>query len=209
MTLYDITRPVTPALAGWPGDTRYSTKRVLDIAGGDAVNVSALRLSTHLGSHADAPAHFLNDGETIDQLPLEPFLGPALVADFSDVDGALTPAHLARLDLEGVQRLLIRTHCSTLPDAVWPERIVYPTVAAIELLGRQGLRLFGTDCPSVDPLDSKTLDAHHALHAHDIAILEGLWLKHAPLGRCELIAPPIKLDGDGAPVRALLRVDNA
>lgn len=74
-------------------------------------------------------------------------------------------------------------------------------------MGRQGVRLFGTDCPSVDPLDSKTLDAHHALYAWGISILEGLWLKHAPLGNCELIALPIKLDGDGAPVRALLRVE--
>lgn len=127
MELYDITRRITPALAGWPGDTRYSAKRVLDIAGGDSVNVSALTFSSHLGTHADAPAHFLPDGETIDRLPLEPFLGPALVADFSDVDGALTPAHLARLKLEGIRRLLIRTRCSELPDAVWPERIVYPT----------------------------------------------------------------------------------
>jgi len=204
--LYDITRPITPAMAGWPGDTRYSAKRVMDITRGDSVNVSAVALSTHLGTHADAPCHFMNDGDTVDQLPLEPFLGPAVVADFSDVEGALTPAHLARLSLEGVRRLLIRTHCSEFPDAVWPEHIVYPTVEAVVLFGHYGFKLFGMDCPSVDLLDSKTLDAHHALYACGISILEGLWLKNAPLGDCELIALPIKLDGDGAPVRALLRV---
>lgn len=205
MKLYDISRPITPALAVWPGDTSYSTRPVLRISNGDSVNLTTLTLSAHTGTHADAPYHFLEEGRKINQVRLEAYLGAAHVADFSDVSGPLTLAHLERVRLAEVERLLIRTRCSELPDAQWPEDIVFPTVETARFLASQGVKLFGTDCPSVDPLDSKTLDAHKALHAGGIAILEGLLLKGVAPGRYELIALPLKLDGDGSPVRALLR----
>lgn len=205
MRLYDITRPITPALAVWPGDTPYSARPVLQISKGDSVNLTTLTLSAHTGTHADAPYHFLDSGGKINQVPLEPYLGPAHVADFSDLVGPLTPAHLERAQLGRLERLLIRTRCSRLADERWPEEIVYPTVETAQWLASRGVRLFGTDCPSVDPLDSKTLSAHKALHEGGIAILEGLWLKGVPPGPYELIALPLALDGDGSPVRALLR----
>ncbi|HEY5596776.1 MAG TPA: arylformamidase [Candidatus Bipolaricaulota bacterium] len=205
MKLYDISRPITPALAVWPGDTSYSARPVLQITKGDSVNLTTLTLSAHTGTHADAAYHFLEKGSKINQVRLEAYLGFAHVVDFSDVTGPLTPAHLERARLAEVERLLIRTRCSALADDQWPAEIVYPTVETAQWLASCGVKLFGTDCPSVDPLDSKTLDAHKALHAGGIAILEGLLLKDVPPGRYELIALPLALDGDGSPVRALLR----
>lgn len=206
MKLYDISRPITPTLAVWPGDTAYSAQPVLQISKGHSVNLTTLTLSAHTGTHADAPYHFLESGNKIRQAPLAAYIGAAHVVDFTDVTGPLTPAHLARARLAEIERLLIRTRCSALADAQWPEEIVYPTVETARLLASCGVKLFGTDCPSVDPLDSKTLDAHKALYAGGICILEGLLLKDVPPGRYELIALPLALDGDGSPVRALLRV---
>ena len=203
--LYDVTRPLSPDLAGWPGDVRCNLATTLAIARGDAVNVSALSLSTHLGTHADAPRHFDEGGATAERLPLAAFLGPATLVDFSHLDGPLTPDHLDGIELGRVQRLLVRTPASALPDGVWPQKIVCPTAAAARRLAEAGLLLFGTDAPSVDPLDSKTLDAHHALHAGGVAILEGLQLRDVPPGDYELIALPLKLAADGAPARAVLR----
>ena len=73
-------------------------------------------------------------------------------------------------------------------------------------LADRGVRLIGVDLPSVDPLDSKTLDVHHALGRRGIIIVEGLWLADVPTGRYELIALPLRIVGaDGSPMRAVLR----
>lgn len=202
--LYDITRPLTPYLAGWPGDTRFSARWVMRMAHGDSVNVSALTLSAHLGAHADAPYHFAEDGPRLDELPLDAYLGPAQVVEL-DLFGPILPEHLAHLDLTAVERLLVKTPASFRPDDRWDDDFVYLAVETAELLGRAGVRLFGTDAPSVDFAASKTLDAHHALRRGNVAILEGLMLAHVPPGRYELIALPLKVALDGGPVRAVLR----
>jgi len=206
LTLIDITRPITPELAVWPGDTPYRSKPVLQIANGHAVNLSTLTLSAHTGTHADAPYHFLEEGATIDRVPLDAYVGPATVVDLRAVRGAIRPEHLEGVDLDKIERLLIRTHASDLPHDQWTDEIAYPAPETARLLGKRGLKLFGTDAPSVDPVDSKALAAHKALWEGGVVNLEGLWLRDVPPGRYELIALPLKLDGDGSPVRAVLRV---
>jgi arylformamidase len=68
------------------------------------------------------------------------------------------------------------------------------------------VRLIGTDAASLDPEQSKTLDAHQAVKAADMRILEGLVLDDVPPGWYELIALPLCIVGaDASPVRAILR----
>ena len=205
MQIYDITRPITPELAVWPGDTPYSHVWVMRLDQGDSVNVSTLTLSAHTGTHADAPYHYAEGGAKVGELPLDAYIGPATVIHLEHT-GPILPEHLAGVELARVQRLLVRTVASTRGDADWSEDIAYPTPATIDLLARHGVRLFGTDAPSVDPIDSKTLDAHHALHRHGMVNLENLLLRDVPPGEYELIALPLKLPlVDGSPVRAILR----
>jgi arylformamidase len=202
--LYDITRPITPRLAGWPGDTPFSAHWVMRIADGASVNVSALTLSAHLGTHADAPYHFAEDSPRLDEMPLDAYLGPAQVVEL-DVLGPISPEHLVHLELAAIQRLLVKTPASQRPDDRWDDDFAHLAVETAELLALAGVRLFGTDAPSVDFATSKTLDAHHALRRGNVAILEGLMLAHVPPGRYELIALPLKVALDGGPVRAVLR----
>ena len=112
---------------------------------------------------------------------------------------------LRELDVRKTPRILFRT--DSWPDpGQFPDRIPVMARDLPDWLGQRGAMLVGLDLPSVDALDSKTLDNHHALGRNRIAILEGLWLDHVPGGRYELIAPPLKITGaDGSPVRALLR----
>jgi arylformamidase len=206
--IYDITRTVTPEIAVWPGDTPYATRYVARIPAGDAVNVSAITLSAHTGTHVDAHFHYAEEGERLHEMPLDPYLGPATVLDLSDAlpqGGPIQPQHLATVDFEQVSRLLIKSRASLRPDHEWDEAFVYLSVAAAQLLVAKGLRLFGTDAPSVDPQDSKSMDAHRALFTGRVAILETLQLRDVPPGVYELIALPLKLDNDGSPVRAILR----
>lgn len=204
MKLYDITRPVTPWLAAWPGDAPYSHSWVMRLDQGNSINLSTLNLSAHTGTHADAPYHFDEAGIRIGEMPLDHYLGPATVVEL-DVQGEVQPKHLAHLDLNGIERLLVKSSASLRPDEEWEEAFIYLAPATARLLGEHEICLFGTDAPSVDPQESKTLDAHRALHQGGVAILEMLQLRDVPPGEYELIALPLKLDVDGSPVRAILR----
>ena len=199
--LIDISRPLAATTAGWPGDVPYRYTLGWSQAAGSSVNVGAVETSVHAGTHCDAPFHYAAAGATADRLPLDAFLGPCRVVE-------VPPGcddWLALVGAVDAPRVVFRT--GGWPDSArFPDRIptIRPDHAAA--LAAAGLRLFGVDLPSVDPLDSKTLDVHHALGRYGVAILEGLWLDGVPAGRYELIALPLPLVGaDGSPVRAVLR----
>ncbi len=202
MRLIDITPAVSPALEGWPGDTRFAVAPRWSQARGDSCTVARVTLSSHLGAHADAPLHFRAGGADAAALPLDRYLGPVRVVQCPG-SRAIGPAEAERA--AGAERVLYRV----LPEG--GERAFPATFAALTPDGARalvglGLKLFGTDAPSVDAVDSKTLDAHHALDRGGVAILEGLALAGVPAGDYELIALPLKWqDVDAAPVRAVLR----
>lgn len=204
MKLYDISRTVTPAMAPWPGDTPYSHRWVMRMDAGDAVNVSTLTMSAHTGAHVDSPYHYAEEGMTLAEMPLDIYIGPATVIEIN-TRGEILPKHFDGVALAKIERLLIKTPASQRPNDVWWNEFAHLSPAAAELLGRNGLRLFGTDAPSVDPVDSKTMDAHRMLYRYNVAILENALLLHVPPGEYELIALPLKIPTDGSPVRAVLR----
>ena len=207
MKIFDITRPINPTLAVWPGDTPFSAQTVLDMRQGDSVNLTTLTLSSHTGTHADAPYHFLVDGPPIDQVPLAAYIGPVTVVTVEKAEGPLTPADFPNLDLSRIERLLVHSTASAKPLDEFPADIVYPSPELADWLGRRGVVLFGSDGPSMDDINSKPLPGHNALRRNGIAILEGLLLTGVPDGEYELIALPLNLQRiDGSPVRAILRV---
>jgi arylformamidase len=201
MELYDISRPLSPATAQWPGDTPTSIKRLLSITGGANINLSTITASVHNGTHADAPLHFDAAAPAIEALDLAVYVGPCLVIDvrgYSVVPAGVFPRALP-------PRVLLKT--DTWSDSTrFPERFTVLAEEAPAALGERGVKLIGVDVPSVDLPDSKTLPVHHALHAAGIHILESLDLSGVLSGEYELIALPILIPGsDGAFVRAALR----
>jgi arylformamidase len=204
VALYDVTLPVSMALAGWPGDAPYRFAWTCTKAGGASVNVGQMSCSIHTGTHVDAPYHFDDQGVTAEQLPLNAFLGPARVVDVTG-RALVRRADLSRVDLKQTPRLILRTG-SWKDHGHFPKSIPVLEEDVPAWLAEQGVILLGLDVPSVDVLDSKTLPVHHALGRHGIAILESLDLSGVPEGIYELIALPLKLVGaDGSPVRAVLR----
>ena len=204
--LYDISRTIAPSLAVWPGDVPYSYQHALRKRDGASVNLTTLTLSAHTGSHADAPYHYRDADAHPADLPLDPYVGPAHVVTIARRAGGILPADLAAHDLTGLQRLLIHTWVSDLPDDRWPEDFPHPTPELVDWLAARGAVLLGLDCPSVDRFDSQDLPCHHRLRAQGIATLETLVLAGVPDGLYELIALPLKLAGAcGSPVRAVLR----
>ncbi|MFN8418562.1 MAG: cyclase family protein [Anaerolineae bacterium] len=203
--IYDITRTVSPSLAVWPGDAPFSFQQILDKKSGNSVNLTTLTMSAHVGSHADAPWHYDDDGEHPDQMPLEKYVGAAHVITIERREGGIIPADFDGHDLSGMQRLLIHTWVSDLPDSQWPHDFPYPTVELIDWLSLKGVVLLGVDMPSVDRFDDEQLPCHHRLYHHRIVNLETLNLKDVPDGVYQLIALPLKLQSVCAsPVRAVL-----
>jgi arylformamidase len=136
-------------------------------------------------------------------LPLDAYLGKAVVVDAAG-SAELTPNTVADVKLRKAHRILFRTRASV--DAgEFPSAFAAITPELAELLVKKGIRLVGTDAPSVDPADSKTLDAHRILVDGGVAILENLMLSEVEAGKYTLIALPLKLeDADSSPVRAVL-----
>jgi len=202
--LLDISRPLVAGTPTWPGDTPFTYEVNWPKSSSGSVNVGKLTMSIHTGTHVDAPFHFDDDGRRMLHLDIDLYVGMARVVELLDKP-SIGADDLADFDLEGVSRLLIRTGSWSDPER-FPAEICYLRPDLPAFLAEKGIRLIGVDVPSVDPLDSKELLAHHGLHQHDIHILEGLLLDHVQPGDYELIALPLPLaDADGSPVRAVLR----
>ena len=207
MTIIDISPPLSAITPVWPGDTPFSSERTWILDGDCPVNVSKLTMTTHFGAHADAPLHFSDDGAPIDEAPLESYIGLCTVIDARGVRNLLTADELARLiGKRSLQPRVLFRFFDQAPQSAWPQEFPAIGADAVHWLADRGAILVGVDTPSLDPQHSKLMDAHHAVGARNLRILEGLVLDHVHEGDYELIAPPLKLAGlDAAPVRAVLR----
>jgi arylformamidase len=202
--VWDISQRLHPGLPVWPGDTVFAARPRWTHGGGSPVNVATIELSTHSGAHADAPLHYDPAGLAIDQVSLEPYLGPARLVDARGQGDAIAESFVEENWSPGVSRMLFRTF-DRFPADQWPAHFTAVSAGAIAALAARKVILIGIDSPSLDPETSKTMDAHRAMPS-DMRILEGLVLDQVPPGDYELIALPLALAGlDASPVRAVLR----
>ncbi len=187
----------------WPGDPAFERDSLTEVSAGDATNLSTIRMSLHTGTHVDAPRHVFENGAGVDEIRLEGCLGRTRLATIS------TRGKIGSRDLEPVletapERLLLK--CLPAPDlSSFQKDYRYLDDDAARLLINSGVKLFGTDAPSVDPVESRDLPVHHLLLEGGVIILENLWLRDVPDGEYELVALPLRIAGaDGSPLRAVL-----
>lgn len=200
----DITQPFRNTIATWPGDTPFQFQVAFSKKETGSVNIGRFSTSVHTGTHADAPYHFDDTAPTIEQLDINVFIGEALVIDFSN-NKEICSDDVKSINFHGVKRVLFKLH-SDVDIENFPERVpvIHPDI--VPILKEKGVILMGVDCPSVDPLDSKSLETHHALYHHGIHIIENLLLKDITPGLYEFVGLPLKIEGaDGAPVRAVIK----
>lgn len=203
--LIDISPLIDASIAVWPGDTPFARNVSSDMSSGANLTLSDVRTTLHVGAHADAPSHYVASGADIAARRLELYIGQCVVVHVNVERGErIRPADLAGKAITA-PRVLFRTN--TFPDPRnWNDDFASLSPELIDVLHDRGVVLVGIDTPSVDPFDSKALEAHNALAAYDMANLEGLVLGHVAEGEYELIAPPLKIRGaDASPVRAVLR----
>ena len=200
----DISQPLHNGIAEWPGDTpfTYEVRFIEEFTG--SVNIGKLTTSTHMGTHIDAPFHYDDEGAKVDELPIDVYIGKARVIDVTGLE-SVGRSDLEAIDFGGASRILLKTGSRPSPD-VFPDTYTVLRADIGPLLQERGVKLIGVDTPSVDPEPSKTLDAHHSLHANGVLILENIVLDEVEPGDYELIALPLPLQGaDGSPVRAVVR----
>jgi arylformamidase len=211
MQIFDISRALSNDLAPWPGDTAFHFELKSKMADGAMVNVGAVRMGLHNGSHADAVFHFEENGATIDRMPLETYLGDAVVVDLTRQFQGSRIGQISVADLESCSDALSAAPRLLLKTGVWSDSKTFPEwIPAIapdvpEWLRARKVKLLGLDLPSVDPIEATELVNHHALAAAQIAIVESLDLSGIEAGVYHFSALPLRINGgDAGPVRAVL-----
>lgn len=223
--ILDISPRISKRTGVFPGDTPFAQNVVCTLAGGSSVNLSSVTTTVHLGAHADAPWHTADAGQSIADVDLEPYWGPAVVLavpakrrariTMDQVRPELERFRRARPKKDDVATVLKLHHASaatpwesgtgafrcllrtgTFPDPdAWNSDFAALDPQLVADLAGEGCILVGIDTPSVDLEDSKDLPAHAALRAAGMANLEGLVLEHVTPGWYALVALPLKLEG--------------
>jgi arylformamidase len=195
--IYDITRPLAPGGIVYPGDI---VPRFLQQDHGSYL-ITDLRMSTHSGTHIDAPSHYLDQGPAVDQISFASLMGWCRVIDLRQVRGEITAADLSRR-LAGTDKILMKTSYSEKLD--FDEK--YPALSpeAAGLICKEGVTCIGTDAPSIEAFGGDG-EVHRKLLSNKIVIIELLDLHAVAEGDYWMIALPLRLQGlDGSPCRALL-----
>ncbi len=203
--IYDISIPVSPHLPVWPGDPAPVLERYQSIEQGAQANVTRFAASVHVGTHIDAPLHFLVDGAPVDAIPLEQLIGPAEVIDLSHADAITAEALTHAAIPTDTPRLLFKTRNAALwKKPSFQKGYVAITPDGAEWLVAHGVRVVGIDYLSVAPFEDP-VPTHYILLSAGVILIEGLYLNEVPSGRYTLYCLPLRLQGaEGAPARAIL-----
>jgi arylformamidase len=202
--IIDVSPLISSRTAVFPGDQSFERKVALDFAQGDHLALSSILTTVHLGAHTDAPNHYHRQGQAIHERALEYYLGRCQVISVQLPRGErIELRHLEGIEIQA-PRVLFKTGSFPNPDQ-WNGDFNSFSPELIDVLARKKVILVGIDTPSVDPAESKGLEAHQAIYRNGLAILEGIVLDEVPDGIYTLIALPLKIEGgDASPVRAVL-----
>ena len=206
----DVSATLDPAKSPvYEGDAPMKFEFLKDMRKGDILTLSVYSLGAHSGTHIDAPMHFVAGGAPIDQVSLEPLIGPARVIDIADSVLAIDAAELNRHEWTGAERLLFRTRSSRrgwMESPDFHRDFAYIAPDAAQLLADAGVKLVGIDYISAEPFGAATPRTHQILLGKGIPVVEGLQLTGVQAGEYDLIVLPLKVAGhEGAPARAILR----
>mgnify|MGYP003298216031 CR=1 FL=1 len=194
MKVYDITQELL-GCSVYPGDPAPQRTVMQSMEDGALYNLSGFQMCAHNGTHIDAPAHFLKDGRTVDEIAIEAFVGMAYVVQHDGIVSADDASFMLRkareADDRAARRIIIKGSAEV-------------SLEAAEVFTRADLLLLGNESQSVGPEDAP-MAVHKALLSRDIVLLEGIRLSSVPEGVYLLSAAPLNIAGaEGSPCRAVL-----
>ena len=201
----DISVPLRNGMVTWPGDAKFERTSTLQMAQGDPCNLSQISTTAHIGTHMDAPRHFLADGAAMETMPIAATMGRARVIEIADPEvirtSELEPHHLAT-----GERILLKTKNSGYcwKTDQFQEKYVYIEPETARYLAQCGIQTVGVDYLSVGGFQSGGPETHRIMLGAGIWIIEGLDLEHVEPGEYELFCLPLRIIGsDGAPARVI------
>jgi len=204
--IYDVSLPLRAGGLIYPGDPPIRIESRSSIARGDPANVSALAFGSHAGTHVDAPLHFIEGGESVDRIPLDRLIGPAVVLALAGEEPEIGAAELKAHNLRDQTRVLLQTRNSELlarPEFSREYRSL--ALDGAEYLVSRGVVLVGIDYLSIERFGSEEYPVHRLLLGRGVVIVEGLELSAVAAGSYQLSCLPLRLAGlDGAPARVVL-----
>lgn len=217
MTIIDISWPITPEMTTYKDKKNIDTKPLATFEKNNA-REHLLTASTHIGTHIDAPAHFIQNGSTIDQIDLSKLVGPCRVLDLTHVSEKITKEDLVACNIEkgttfgeGTtfdegSRILLKTKNSLLsPTAPFNYDFVYLDHSGAAYLAEQKVLCVGIDYLGIER-DQPGHPTHITLMKKGIPIIEGLRLQDVDAGSYTLYCMPLSLPGlEAAPARAILK----
>jgi len=207
--LIDVSVALDDELPIWPDSPGFQLEALQRMSDGAEVNVSKLICDVHTGTHIDAPRHFVEEGKTVEEIPLSVLVGPVVVVRVPDEVDTITAHVLDELGIPSTtSRLLLRTRNSDL-WSTHPGTFRHDYTALAPSASRwivdHDIRCVGVDYLSVQHYDDGP-ETHQTLLQGDVVIVEGLNLSGVEAGRYELLCMPAKLaESEGAPARVALR----
>lgn len=205
--IYDISIRLGLESIDHPGAPPYSRRLIWEIEKGRPCNLSEIVMTTHTGTHVDAPSHFVPGGKSIDQYSARDFIFPAHVISIEDED-SIKRAHLEGLDFERGDALLFRTLNSMRgisKSGKFSKDYIALSPEAAEFCALRKVGLVGIDYVTIDKYGDKSFSAHRKLLENEVLILEGIDLRDVPEGKYTLFCIPLSIEGaEASPVRALL-----
>ncbi|MCB2203017.1 cyclase family protein [bacterium] len=210
--IYDISVPIRPSSIVWPGDPPVAIRQMSAISDGAESNLSQIRMSVHTGTHIDAPAHFLEGGKRIGDIPLEKLIGQVLVVEINPDQDVITDQVLInhpQIDaIKNASKVLFKTrnskHWHESPDEFIKDYVGVDTSAAA-YLAKLDLDLIGIDYLSISPFNDIE-KPHQILLEREIVLLEGVDLSEVKPGVYQIYCLPLKLQScEGAPARVILK----
>jgi arylformamidase len=207
MTLYDISLIYSEDLPTWPGKPKVQLKKISSIQDGESANETSLFMYVHAGTHVDAPDHFLGDGQTVEKIPLDFMIGPAVVVGIKTKE-TITADDLKEAGIPSDStRILLKTRNSeywSSGNREFQEDFIGLSADAASYLVDLGIQVVGVDYLSVAPFGDP-VPTHKILLEAGVLIIEGLDMSQVESGEYTLLCLPLKIkDSDGAPARVLL-----
>jgi arylformamidase len=203
----DISVPLRDGMVIWPGDAKFERTSTLEIANGDPCNLSQISTTAHIGTHMDAPRHYLAGAAGMESMPIAASIGRARVIEIQDPE-VIRASELESHHLAKGERVLFKTlnseHCWKTDH--FQTKYIYIEPGAAQYLADVGVQTVGVDYLSVGGFERGGPETHRILLQSGIWIIEGLNLEHVEAGNYELVCLPLKIvGGDGAPARAVIR----
>ncbi len=204
MIIIDISWPISESMTGYKDRMSVHFEQLKTFSK-DQVRSSRITLDSHTGTHIDAPAHFLSDGKTIDQIDRGIIIGECTVLDFMEVTDGVTKSDLEKKKIKEGDIVLLKTKNSSLGlDAAFDKNFIYLEKSGAQYLVEKKIKAVGIDYLGIER-NQPDHETHTILMKHEIGIIEGLRLSHVEPQRYFFLCLSLPVVGlEAAPARAIL-----